>query len=81
MARKRKTPLENFRETWAKRFRDFRSENLMSQVTLAEVLEISRRELQYIEGAVITPGVEIRDRFNALAKKFNEEKLREAQVG
>jgi DNA-binding XRE family transcriptional regulator len=56
----------------AKRWRDFRKRNLMPQTVLAELLDASRKMVQNVEGAKVTPIYSIQSRFAALEKKYGQ---------
>ena len=57
----------------AKEIKRFRTANLFSQKSLAEVLEASRRELQYIEGAKHFPQARVLTAFRVLQAKYEAE--------
>ena len=59
------------REEWLK----FRKDNLFTQVKLAEILEISRRTVQFIEAAELTPLMSTLRKFRALKAKYDAEKV------
>ena len=59
------------REEWLK----FRKDNLFTQVILAEILEISRRKVQFIEAAELTPLMSTLRKFRALKAKYDAEKV------
>ena len=59
------------REEWLK----FRKDNLFTQVKLAEILEISRRTVQFIEAAELTPLMSTLRKFLALKAKYDAEKV------
>jgi DNA-binding XRE family transcriptional regulator len=54
----------------ARKWREFRKRNLMTQRNLAELSGISRRTIQMIEGAAIVPRATTQRRFRALATTF-----------
>jgi DNA-binding XRE family transcriptional regulator len=54
----------------ARKWREFRKRNLMTQRNLAELTGISRRTIQKIECAAIVPRVTTQRRFLALAATF-----------
>lgn len=64
----------NRRKSRAKLWKEFRSENLLTQTALAELLGISRRSVQYTERAEIAPHKETDRRFHALMLKYEAEK-------
>ena len=66
---------ENQKKAYAKRLKDFRAEFLMNQPTLAELLGISRRALQYCEIAKFLPQKKTRDLFETLCRQKQAEKL------
>ena len=63
------------RETRRKEWTRFRKDNLFTQVKLAEILEISRRTVQFIEAAELTPLMSTLRKFRALKAKYDAEKV------
>lgn len=59
------------RQEWAR----FRKEFLFTQVKLADILEISRRTVQFIEAGELTPLPSTLRKFNALKAKYQQEKV------
>jgi DNA-binding XRE family transcriptional regulator len=62
------------REVLAEEMKSFRRDNLFNQKKLAEVLELSRRTIQMIEGGSITPHPGTIKAFKDLAAKFKAAK-------
>jgi DNA-binding XRE family transcriptional regulator len=54
----------------AKLWKEFRRDNLLTQEKLAEVLGISRREVQYIEAGKISAGANVLSKFRTLELKY-----------
>jgi len=52
----------------------FRKDNLLTQVKLAEVLGISRRTVQFVESAELTPLQSTLRRFRTLKAKYEDGK-------
>lgn len=62
------------REVLSQEVKDFRRDNIMNQKTLAEVLNLSRRTIQMIEGGAITPHPATIQVFRDLAEKHRKAK-------
>lgn len=58
----------------AKEWREFRKENLMTQQMLADTIGISRRTVQMVETAGVTPHAGVLSRFKTLQQKYAREK-------
>ena len=58
------------REKRAKEWIEFRREYIFTQKKLADVLGISRRSVQFIEGAEVTPLASTLTKFNALKARY-----------
>jgi DNA-binding XRE family transcriptional regulator len=65
---------ENRRKARAKLWTEFRADFLLTQSQLAELLGISRRMVQYVEKASVTPDRPIQSRFLTLYKQYHAEK-------
>jgi DNA-binding XRE family transcriptional regulator len=63
-------PEEKRRKKRAKEWKQFRRDNLLTQVRLADTLEIARRTVQKIEAGVVTPLAETLRRFEALRERY-----------
>lgn len=66
------------RAVLADEMKDFRKTNLLNQKQLAEVLELSRRTIQMIEGGTITPHPGTLQAFRDLVEKYR--KAREVSI-
>jgi DNA-binding XRE family transcriptional regulator len=62
------------RKKRAEDWKSFRKENLFTQRRLAETLGVSRRTIQQIEGAYITPHQDTLRLFAAFQKKYDTNK-------
>lgn len=60
------------REVLANRVTSFRKQYLMTQKKLADILELSRRTIQMVEAAKITPHPATIQAFEDLVKKYKE---------
>jgi DNA-binding XRE family transcriptional regulator len=59
------------RKGWAKAFTEFRQRNLYTQVQLAEILHISRRDVQLIEAGAVSARYKTLREFNALKARHD----------
>ena len=62
------------RELLAEEMKQFREDNLLKQITLAEVMDVSRRTIQMIESASITPHPQTVKAFKDLVLKYKKAK-------
>lgn len=58
----------------ATELKSFRRAHLFTQVSLAEVLGISRREIQYLENEHVSAGYTVLGKFRTLQAKYKEGK-------
>jgi DNA-binding XRE family transcriptional regulator len=65
---------ENRRKARAKLWTEFRADFLLTQSQLAELLGISRRTVQYVEDAEVTPNKRVQSLFLTLYKQYHAEK-------
>jgi DNA-binding XRE family transcriptional regulator len=65
---------DNRRKARAKLWVEFRNDFLLTQNQLAELIGISRRMVQYVESAKVTPDKPIQSRFLTLYKQYHAER-------
>lgn len=61
------------RELLAEEFRKFSKDNLFTEIKLAEILQVSRRTVQMIRGAKVTPHPGTLRKWKTLVQKYKNE--------